>query len=207
MDSLKMLGLAAVAAMALMVIAGAGSASATTLTCTNPPGTKVTCPVGTELDASVEGGTTRLTAGGVTITCATGTVKGKVENAGSATETVSGKTTAVTVFDCPSCSAWEVTNGTLEFHTENNGGLANSNGTLTGNGFTVHTVCFGITCNYITGNNKHLGTLTGSSTTKVTATFDISTELEKESGSFLCNNLAAWEGSYTVTSPDWLDVE
>jgi len=207
MKYLKMFGLAAVAAMALMAFAGAGSASATSLTCTDASGNKVDCGK-RAIEASVEGGTIKLTAGGVTITCVNGVVKGNVENAGGSTETVSGKTTEVSFTNCPSCSTVEVTNGTLEIHTDIEG-VTNGNGTLTGSGFTAHLVCFGITCNYITGNNKDIGTLTGSSNLKgSTATFDISTELEKEAGSsFLCNNLAAWEGSYTITSPDWLDVD
>lgn len=208
MKYLKMFGLAAMAAMALMAFAGAGSASATTLTCTNPPGTKVVCPKGTEIDASVEAETIKLT-GTSTITCTEGTVKGHIENPGSSTETASGKTTEVTfpVAHCPNCSAVEVTNGTLEIHTDEEG-VTNNNGTLTGSGFTAHLNCFGVTCNYITGNNLDLGTVTGSSTTGGLATIHIDATLTKETGSsFLCTNTATWEGSYNITSPTWLDVD
>jgi hypothetical protein len=208
MRVLKILGLAAVVATALMALGGAGSASATTLTCTNANGEVVRCNVGTEIDASIEGSLT-LT-GGLTISCTEGTVESQIENAGNSTETVSGATSKVTfnLPSCNNCSTITVTNGTLELHTDKEG-VQNGNGTLTGSGFTAHLVCFGVTCNYASGGNNGLGTLTGSSTTGGTAILDINTTLlrEKEGSSFLCGGNAAWEGSYKVTSPDWLDVD
>jgi hypothetical protein len=56
MKYVKTLGLAALAAAALLALFGAGSASATQLTCTEPAGTKVFCPVGAEIHSEAEGG-------------------------------------------------------------------------------------------------------------------------------------------------------
>jgi hypothetical protein len=210
MKYLKMLGLAAVAAMALTAFLGASSASATTLTCTNPPGTKVVCPKGTVIIASVEKTESATLTGGLTITCSEGEVNGSTSNEGSSTETVKGTTSAVTfvLSSCTNCTTVSVTNGSLEIHTDEEG-VTNGNGTLTGSGFTAHLVCFGVTCNYSTGNNRDLGTVKGSSTTGGTATFKIGAELALDSGSsFLCGSgNATWEGSYVVTSPDWLDID
>jgi hypothetical protein len=175
----------------------------TTLTCTEGS-SKVQCPEGTELDASVEE-TLKLTTPGITVTCTEGTIKGSIENPNRV------KTSEVTFNSpsCTNCSTITVTSGTLEIHTENNGIPANGNGTLTASGLTFHFVCFGVTCNYITGNNNDIGTITGSSNTGGTATIDINTTLTKEEGSsFVCGSgNATLEGSYKVTSPDWLDVD
>jgi hypothetical protein len=169
----------------------------------------VVCPKGTVIIASVEPSESLTLTGGLTLTCSEGEVNGSTSNEGSSTETVKGTTSAVTfvLSSCTNCTAGVMTNGTLEVHTEK--ATANGNGTPTASGFTTHTVCFGFTCNYATGNNRDLGIVKGSSTTGGTATFKIGAELELDSGSsFLCGSgNATWEGSYVVTSPDWLDID
>jgi hypothetical protein len=206
MKYLKRLGLAVIVATALGAVCGVGSASATVLCKTNlTTGCAAagwSYPAGTELVATLEG--TATWTGGITVTCTEERIKGSTSNAGGATETVSGNTSEVviTIPSCVNCSTMTVTNGFLEIHHI----AGTGNGTLTASGFTTHFVCFGITCNYVTGNNNDIGTLTGSGTTGSTATMDINMITTLDSGSsFLCGSSnALWEGSYKVTTPDSL---
>jgi hypothetical protein len=207
MKYVKMLALAAVAAAALMAFVGAGTASATELTCTNPPGTKVVCPVGTEIHAVNEESVV-LTTEFLNITCSSSTVGGKITNAGSPTETVKGSVETLTFTTC-NCPVTVLKTGTLEVHTtkENE---PNNNGTLTSSGAEVTVNCstiFGtVHCIYTT-NNTDLGDLTGSTTTGSTATIDTTAEIPRAATSSLCSSIAIWHAKYSVTTPDWLDVD
>jgi len=204
MKLLKMAGLAAIAALGLMAFAGAGSASATTLTCTNPPGTKVTCPAGTNVDLSAES-SLLIKAGFANITCTESTIKGKTSNTGSATETVKGNIETLTFSPC-NATVTVLRKGSLEVHTDEEG-ITSGNGTLTGSGTEFTVAVSGVTCTYGTSNTD-LGTLTGSSPkSNATATLDLTADLLKFAGGFLCASPARWEGTYTVTEPDWLDVD
>src|SRR5215475_10610476 len=105
MKYLKMLGLAAVAAMALMAFVGAATASATVLCSTNtspcPAGQK--WPVGTQIEFTVTQKTTanwEETAGNVLETCTGGKIKGEITNAGSVTEAVKIQATEVSWTGC-----------------------------------------------------------------------------------------------------------
>jgi hypothetical protein len=216
MKHLKMLGLAVMAAAALMAIVGAGTASATILT--SPAGTKYTG----EIDASLEPGTTAtLQAGIATVTCSESTVKGKPYTTGSATTTPNGPITSLTFTSCGNndvtptskTSNFDTDGGTidpvvnfgkLEIHVIGSG----PNGTLTSEGSEVdiNFTAFGVTCVYGTPSVKDIGTLTGSSSTGGTATMDINAEITKISGGFACANPAKWEAKYIVTTPDNLNV-
>jgi|SRR6185369_9808532 len=203
MKYLKVVGLAAITALGLVVLSGAGSASATTLTCTNPPGTKITCPTGSVIDLSAESSIV-ISAGFANITCTESTIKSKTTNSGSATETVKANIETLTFNSC-NAAVVVIRKGSLEIHTQN--GTANNSGTLTGSGteFTVATL--GTSCTYGTSNTD-LGTLTGSSSTSgATATLDVSGALLKFAGGFLCASPAGFEGTYTTTEPDWLDID
>jgi len=202
MKHLKMIGLAAITALGLMAFGGVSSASATTLTCTSGP-TKITCPTGTIVDLSSESSQTTK-AGFASFTCTESTIKGRTANTGSATETVRANIETLTFGSC-NATVTVIKNGSLEIHTQ--GAIANNNGTLTWSGSEITTATQGTSCVYGT-SNTNLGTLTGSTTRGgSTATLDISAELLKISGGFLCANPMHWEGSYTVTEPDWLDVD
>lgn len=205
MKYLKMLGLAAVAATALMAF-GAGTASATTLCKTNetPCTTEWKYHNGTTISASLEG-TATLNAGFVTVTCTEGTVNGEITNEGSATTTVSGPVNSVTFGSC-NCELVQVNaGGTLELHHIE----GTMNGTLTSKAATSTVRCSGVTCHYTTAaSGTDMGTLTGSLATSGTATMDIRTSLTKEEGSsFLCASGAEWVANYKVTSPDVLEVD
>jgi hypothetical protein len=204
MKLLKLAGLAAIAALGLMAFAGSGSASATTLTCTDPIfHSKVTCPSGTEIDATAESSLI-FKAGFANVTCTESTIKGTTSNAGSSTETVKANVNTLTFGNC-NATVTVTKGGSLEIHTQSAG--ANNNGTLTSSGIELHMTVSPFTCTYGT-NSTDLGILTGSSTTGKTSTVDISAELVKlpPSGP-LCASPARWEGSYWITSPDWLDVD
>ncbi len=206
MKYLKILGLAAIAAAALMAFVGAGTASATTLTCTEPAGTKVTCPAGTLIHATSEGHAVLDSSVLGNIECES-TVQGKTSNAGGTAETVKGNIEALTFEPCTENPVVVVlAKGSLEIHTE--GTNANNNGTLTSTGTEVTIEKFGFHCIFKTSATD-LGKVTGSTTTKATATLDISATIPRtggRSGAF-CGASAPWTGSYKIDTPDWLDVD
>ena len=206
MKYVKMLGLVAAAAMALMAF-GVGTASATTLT--SPHGTIYKG----EIIASVEGTVTLTESGFGSVTCTEGVVKGTT-NAQSDTTTVTGTISTLT-FGKPRAANEEesqcengaatinvLKRGTLEIHAIGSG----PNGTLTSSNAEVTVTKFGIHCIYSTLNTD-LGTLTGSTTTGKTATMDISATLNRVTTSALCAEHATWAGSYVVTTPDELNID
>jgi len=213
MKYLKMLGLAAIAAGALMAFVGAGTASATELTCTEPAGTKVMCPIGTMIHAESEGHAVLDPPIGK-IECPS-TVTADTTTTGGASETVEAKITSLSFGPCTNGATVTVLEpagthptGTLIIHTQNEGGAANNNGTLTSTGTEVTVEAFGFHCIFKT-NATDIGTLTGSTTTGITPTLDISAEIPRtggRSGAF-CGSKASWTGSYKVTEPDWSDVD
>ncbi|MGN6254285.1 MAG: hypothetical protein ACTHO8_04805 [Solirubrobacterales bacterium] len=207
MKYLKMLGLAAIAACALMAFVGAGSASATTLTCTEPAGTKITCPKGTEIHAVSEGKAV-LDAPFGNIECES-TVTGKTSNTGSSTETVKGPIESLTFTNCGNDTVTVLKKGELEIHTfPNEKEWEEGKGTLTSTGTEVTVIHLGVHCIYTTSATD-IGTLTGSKQTGATPTLDISATIPRtggNSGAF-CGTSAPWTGSYKVTTPDWMDVD
>jgi hypothetical protein len=201
MKYLKMLGLAVVAAAALMAIAGAGPASATVF-CHS---TASPCPqkwaTGTEPRFTVTTGTAGIwttTSGEVVAKCTEGEIRATMTNSGGATETIK-ETVAATGLTWPSVSGCiktvTVKGGTLEFHTI----AGTDNGTITVSGVEITIEILGSSCVYGFGTNEHLGTLTGNGSGK--AVFDISTLFIKKSGSFICPEDLKWSESFTQTSP------
>jgi hypothetical protein len=198
MKYLKMLGLAAIAAMGLMVFLGASSASATVL-CTTTDTPACLMPYGqlTVIDASLSGSAI-LESGSTTLdTCTGGTVKGKINNAGGASETVSGNIEELTWTGCTNTTDTTAL-GSLEIHYIEN----THNGTVTGKASKVTVNTLGVTCTYGTGTGTHLGTLTGGEA----PVLNISTTVPKIEGSFICPSSASWTASYTITEPHALYV-
>jgi len=195
MKHLKVFGLAAVAAMALMAFVGASTASATAL---YSGATKL--GAGTVIEASLTGGTATLTTteGTVLDTCTGGGVTGKTSNAGGAAETVKGTISALTWSGCTEPTTTLKTGG-LEIHYTS--GL---NGTLTSTGgteVTISTTIFG-SCVFTIGAGGTIGTLTGSTTSN--AVLHVNATATRLSG--LCPASAKWAGTYTVTNPKTLHV-
>lgn len=207
MKYLKMLGLAAIAAGALMAFAGAGTASATGLTCTEPIGTTVNCPTVSEkvtIHAVNEGNVVLDSA--VTVTCEESTIHG-LASTGSSTTTPSGNVETLTFGRCGGWTVTVLNGGSLEVHTRT--ASADGNGTVTSKGAEVTLEGFGFHCIYGTTTGHDIGTLTGSNTTGSTATFDIEAEVTRiggRSGAFCGGTTAKWTGSYSVTTPMFLDV-
>ena len=191
MNYVKMLGLLAVAAAALMAFAGTASADSVT----SPTGTTYTG----ELKAKAEGHAV-LDNPIAKIECAS-TVKGLVEKHGAG-KAVEGeiKKEDLTFTGCT--DEWHVTvvsGGTLSVN-----GIASSyNGDVFSTGATVEATRFGINCRYATANTT-VGTATGGSP----ATMDISASIPFHSGSIFCGSGAtSWTGSYEVTTPGSLYVD
>ena len=199
MKYLKMLALAAVAAMALTAFLGAGSASATVLCKTQMTegchAAGWAYPKGTLIDASLEAGTTlRLkdTAGNTLVTCTASTVKGETTNTGSSTETPDGIVSVLTFAPCDS-TVHTIKTGILEVHWI----PGTDNGTLTSKEAEVTVTIFGVSCGYSTGNGTDVGIATGGSM----GTGDFNAIVKKSNGGFLCPETAVWEGAYTITEP------
>lgn len=192
MKYLKIMGLAAVVAAALMAFAGI--ASATELT--SPSGTKYSGTV-----SSAAEGTTILHPPIGDIECKESSVAGSISNAGSSTETVSGSLSTLTFTNC-NATVNVLRKGSLEIHTK--GTTANGNGTLTSSGAEVTVEFAGFHCIFSTSNTD-LGTVTGGTP----ATLDIEATIPRtggNSGAF-CGTTAAWTGSYKVSSPSTLLVD
>jgi len=194
MKYIKMLGLAAVAAAALMAFLGAGTASATELY-----NGATTLKSGTVLDFSIEPGTTPKlteTTGGLLDECKSSTFKGDITGAGSSTTTVTGTITQLTWVECTFPTVTTIP-GKLEIHHI----TGTTNGTVTSDaeiGVTINTVFFG-SCVYGVKAGADIGTLTGNVTP---ATLDAHAVAVKLSGSaFACPETATWEASYIATEP------
>jgi len=186
MKYVKMLGLVAVAAMALLAFAG--PASATVL-----KNAGVNMKVGDALSASVETSALLKTGGGTTIaTCTGGTVAGKITDAGSATTTVKGSinTGGLTWSGCTT-TVDTLAEGTLELHY-----TSGNNGTVTSSGAQVTIQFLGVSCIFKT-NNTDIGTFTGGNP----GTFDINGTIPQSGGGFLCPENGIWSGAYKATTP------
>jgi hypothetical protein len=204
MKYLKMLGLAAVAAMALMAFVGAGSASATVICKTEvtpcPSGWMVS--QGEEVSASLEG-TAKLetTAAEPTVldTCTAGSVSGPTEQTGSATETVSIKFTKEQLsWGSPtSCTNTTdtVSGGTIEFHW-----ISPWSMTVTVKEAKVTVNTLGTSCTYGFGSEyKDIGIINPPKEGGP-AKMVISTLVPKTEGNFLCPGEARWTATYKVTT-------
>jgi hypothetical protein len=186
MKYVKMLGLLAVAAAALMAFAG--TASATTVT--SPEGTLYTGTIHAESSNS------KLHGSFITVECSGSTVHGKSLTHGS-TATAEGAINELTFSGCN----YPVTvknAGTLIAHATSKG-----NGTLTSTGaeITIHT---NVGECVFTTSATDIGTLTGGTGAKL----DIdSSSIPRTGGSFFCGSSGEWTGNYTVTSPSYLSLD
>ena len=195
MKHLKMLGLAAIAALGLMAFVGAGTASATTLA-TDSAGT-VKYGTGQEIHSTLKTGTSAIletTAGEVVATCTGSTVKGTI---GTATGTwVTGNISSLTWSTC-SQTTDTLTNGSLEIMQ-----TSGDAGEVVGKASEVTLTIFGVSCVYGPGAGTKLGTITGGEAPELA----INAVLPKVSGSFLCPSSGRWTANYIVTTPHALHV-
>jgi hypothetical protein len=201
MKYLKMLGLAAVAAAALMAFVGAGTASATVICSAteNPCAAANKWPTGTTAAFSLKSGSSAKltdTFGNVLDTCTGSSVTGPLTNAGSATTTVVGSVGqgALTWSKCTDTTA-TLTGGELEIHNI----AGTHNGTVTGIGFvvTVWNTFIGASCNYTAGAGTDLGVY--DSATKVLAVNAVVRKTIEHGGSNLCPETTRWVAEYSYT--------
>ena len=196
MKYLKILGLAAVAAMALTAFLGAGTASASNLRIF---GSGTNLGTGTAIEATLESGNSALLedAFGFTATTCTGsTVNGTIERVTPAGQP-KGKIGTLTFTGCPEKHAVKVlANGELE--VRNIAGTTNGTVFSSGAKVSVFNTLLNQTCVAETGEGTDLGTLTGATSAAGKATMDIN-GLIPLSGCSASN--ARWTGKYEVTKP------
>jgi hypothetical protein len=189
MKHLKILGLLAVAAAAMLAFAASASADYVTTTTGGSPQTPT-------IHAVNEGGHVVLANSIANIECAS-TTEGSVTAHGNGIP-VSGPLSSLSFTGCT--NSWHVTvtaNGSLSLAwTSGHNGTAKSTGTK------VTTTRLGVTCNYET-NNTDIGTVTGGNP----ATLDISASIPIAAGSSgLCGSgNAKWSGSYVTTAALYVD--
>jgi hypothetical protein len=181
MKYMKMLGLLAVAAAALMAFVGTASATVTSPAGTAYAGNIVSSSSNTSLDGSVK------------VSCTSSTVEGDPSSAGATSGTISKLTFA-------NCG-----NDTVKVNA--NGSLAiSSSGTVTSTGAEVtvqlHRTVLGFPvtthCIYKT-NNTSVGTLTEGVSPAVLHIG--SSPIPEVATDGACGNDAVWTGSYTVSTP------
>ncbi|HWJ42740.1 MAG TPA: hypothetical protein VNR67_04835 [Solirubrobacterales bacterium] len=203
MKYLKMLGLAACAAMALLALGGVGSATATVLCSENIR----PCPkgddygVGTEIQATLVAGTHTTisdTSENPITTCTASTLKAKM--------TSTGGTPAVPVQAAIESLAFtECTNPVAvpklgSFDIEHIGG-SNTLGTFTLKEAEIKVTLFGsVQCTYSAANVVDMGLVTGT-TLMSNATFDFAGILPRIAGGFLCPATSRWRATYSITEP------
>lgn len=189
MRYLKILGLAAIAATALMAFAGAGTATAETTLCTEPAGGM--CLTNQTLrGTAIEGGGVSkptLTAPFGNISCGS-ELEGKIERA----TTPSGNVAKLSWTNCVGGTAETVTLGKITIHHD-----VENNGTVTLENFVVKVVQAGIPCYYESGEIH--GTFTAGADPKVDITAEpkvIDTEVHNSSA--FCPASAPWHATYTL---------
>jgi hypothetical protein len=194
MKNLKMLSLAAAAALGLLAFVGVGTASATTLFTDSAK--TIDHPAGTTIGASIASGTSSsLRSGGTLIaTCTGGAIHGK-------TATTTGAEVRVNI----ESAAWDGCSQTT--HTLLNGSLviastSGVDGEVTGKETQWTYGMFGTSCTYGFGEGVKLGTLTGGSP----AMLKINILIPRVAGGFLCPSMTTWQAEYAFTSPHALYV-
>ncbi|HEX6781143.1 MAG TPA: hypothetical protein VF125_03835 [Solirubrobacterales bacterium] len=196
MKYLKMLGLAAVAAMALMAFVGAGTASATTL---YVKGVAQTGSV--TLSSSIASGGSAIlkdTNNATVDTCKESTVTGSTKSPFSGATVTGDIETGNLTFGGCSHKTTVLKPGTLHVaYTSGDNGTVSSSGAEV----TVESTIFGASCIAKTGTGTTIGTLNGKTGATEHATMTINGVIPMG----LCGD-ANWTGSYTVTSPTGLSV-
>jgi len=212
MKYVKILGLVATAAMALMAFLAAGTASATVLCreaktsgCTNDYAAKQRIVATTEQQTT---GILETTGGAILDTCVGSEIKGEIgeKGTGGASAAVSGPLDPIVVdeggketsgLEWGTCSRPTKTLkvGTFEVHHI----AGTDNGTLTATGGIEVTIniIFG-TCVFGTGEALDVGKITGGKPATINTEKAV---IPKRSGSPVCPTHALWDAQFTVTTP------
>ena len=191
MKYVKMLGLLAVAAAAMMAFAAGASAD----TATSPAGTTYTSTIkATSTHTSLHPGEG---SSFLTVTCEHSEVEGTITGHGKGVA-VSGPISKLTFTKCGNDTVTVLKAGSLS--AEDIGGGPNGTLKSTGAEVRIHT-SEGPVCT-VTTNGSDIGTLTGGASAKL----DIGSANLTMTG-FLCPSIGVWTGSYTVTSPANLTID
>jgi hypothetical protein len=206
MKNLKMLGLAAIAALGLMAFVGAGTASATTLS-TDAAGT-VHYEVGQEIHATLKTGTSALledTSNNPIATCTGSTVKGKIEDpvvetAGKKFPSGTWVTGAISALTWSGCSQTTTTTATGSLEIMKTGA---DEGEIVGKNSKVTLSVFGVSCVYGTSpEGTKIGTVKGGEAPELS----ISASIPRVEGGFLCPSTGRWTATYIITTPHALHI-
>jgi hypothetical protein len=195
MKYLKILGLAAVAAMVLMTFAGTASA---TVLCKESITTGCAAagkahPVGAVITRSLEGSSI-LSSNGTTLnTCTGGQFTSQIASAGSTTTTVGGPNTTIDYENCASTSHTERA-GSFEIHHI----AGTDNGTMKESGAVIGSTVFGTNCLYESGTNKDLGELKGGTSPTISINVTLN---EAEPKKFICPDTRTWTATLRITAP------
>lgn len=197
MKYLKILGLAAVAAMALMAFAGAGSASATVLCKTTPKENDCPSawdyPAATTISGDATGSVLIEETNGVSVTtCTNGSMEGSTSNTGSGTETVKGKFKTIILSGC-NATVTLISLGEFEIHAnDEHDGIVTSKGTE----ITISSSLLS-SCSFSTGT----GALFGTFKSGAESTLTVNSVFTKTAGPITCPATVRWTSTYNVTSP------
>ncbi len=212
MKYIKILGLAAVAAMALMAFVGASSASATVLCSQTPSGTPAACPTastygaGTTITGTAEGAL--LTNNLNPVECEHSETEARITNTGGASSTVVGTIEELNFTGCSTTNI-PITNCTvtvehLPYLGEVHWTEGTHNGTLTGlnhgNGVPGAKVVCGTVINCRFSAEPTLD-VNGGNPASVLANEE---SLTISGGGLLmpiCPSTAKWDAEYVATSP------
>ena len=184
MKYVKMLGLLAVAAAALMAFAGTASATLT--------GNGATMAKGDSIEATA--GTTYLTGTWSDVNCTHSAVKGEVTK--NETKSAEGKVNSLSFSGCN----YAVT-------VKKTGELVLEGTTLISKGAEIRVHTSVGECIFTTGTGVTSGTVEDSNNTGSTAKLNINNSKIPASGGFFCGATGEWEGSYTVSNPDSLVID
>ena len=195
MKSLKICGLAAIAAMALLACLGVGSASATVL-CTedkNPCPAGKDEPAGTKIEASLNGSASwSTTAGTVLETCTKGTHIWEMQNTGGLNKNIVKVQQQYTWANCAKGVSVIALGTSEDKYIE-----GTSNAMMFDAGTEVTLQLFSADCVYSTGT----GTFVGVAQAGTEAVLLEDVNLSKLSGSLLCPATIRFRSEWLVTSP------
>lgn len=200
MKYLKMLGLTAVAAAALMALVGTGTASAT-VACKvteTPCASSNEWELGTKGLATLKAGTSAVmksTGGEALMTCNSGRVSGTLENKGGPTQTMhqAGSSSNIVYEECTKTMD-TIKGGEVELHHI----AGTDNATVTIKGFETTVSLFGVSCVYTYGAGVDAGIITGGTKPSM----DVNAVLPKTIGSsFLCPATVTGQFEGTLTEP------
>jgi hypothetical protein len=199
MRHVRMIGLAAMVAMAFTAALGTGLASATELYRFGAPANG-TLGVGTPIDGSLKAGTSLFLKDtfGLDATTCTGSELGmKTESAGGEASHPSGKASTLAFSGCSSGAPTVHAKGSLQIQHI----AGTTNGTVTSSGMEVTFPSVFGTRNCKTGAGTDIGTLAGAYDEESHATLNVNAILD-------CSGISIrLLGTYTITTPTGLNVE